>query len=481
MKIKYYILTLFGALALCSACSVEDLEPVNELTEDVVITDASSANAVLNRVYNLHRNSGTRPQRTVDMTIGLSLSGIDERIRIPILPEINDYASNQVKEDSGILLEHYREKYLLINNANYLLEKLKEGAAADLSEERSLEMQAEARTMRAMAHFHILRIWGQFYDLYSNLGVVVSLSPLRGADPIERSTVADTYKAINDDLNFAMVNYPDGATRERYYMSKSFAQALLAKVQLYMGNFTDAAANAKAVIDNASDNFELYTSPQNDIWTQKWDNPEVLFAPYAAGRTNNESTAETGKMEFALFPSTLLVNLGDESTGAIDGNYDPRINPVLYPWGSVKGYGYDKYPARESDVTQFNIYYYMRMAEVYLIHAEAEIRKSGGDQTVALSSLNAVRGRQSVIAKTWSDKATLLSDIRNEKSLELFTETGEAWFDLIRYHYLDDNFNAFSLKASLNHEEQFIFPIPLNAIEGNTALVKNPVVPASGS
>ena len=480
MKIIYHILTLIGALALFSACSIEDLEPVNELTEEVVITDASSANAVLNRVYTLHRSSGSRAQRTVDMTICQSLSGIDQRIRIPIMPEIDDFSNNQPKENSEILLEYYREKYLLINNANYLLEKLEAGAAPDLSEERSLEMQAEARTMRAMAHFHILRNWGQFYDLTSNLGVVVSLKPIRGSNPMARSTVADTYKAITDDLNFAIANYPDGAIRKRYYMSKTFAQATLAKVQLYMGEYADAAVNAKAVIDNAADNFELYTGPQNDIWTQRWENPEVLFTPYAAGRTNPDGTAETGKMEFALFPSTLLINLGDESTGASDGTYDPRLEPTLTPWGSVSGYGYDKYPAREADVTTFNVYYYMRMAEVYLIHAEAEIRKPGGNQTVALASLNAVRGRQSVPEKVWSDKATLLADIRNDKSMELFTENGEPWFDLIRYHILGD-IDAFSLKASLNFKEQFIFPIPLSAFEGNPGLVKNPVVPAPAS
>ncbi|WP_170150660.1 RagB/SusD family nutrient uptake outer membrane protein [Marinifilum flexuosum] len=459
---KYNILALIILLGLFNACDVDDIIPINELTEDNVVTDAASANALLNRVYTLHRNRESGSTNAVDMAIGFSVSGIDQEQRFRILPDLADFNSNSIKDDSPTLKDYYIELYSIINHANFLIEKLEEGVAVDLSNERSLEMQAEARTMRAMAHFHALRTWGQFYDRNSELGVVISTKPIRGAQDLPRSTVQAVYDAIITDLDFAVTNGP--SNRERFYVSSTFAQALLGKVQLYMGEYAAAASNAKAVIDNTADNFELYTGIYTDIWAEQWNNAEVLFAPFANGRLNNEDSGEGKKILFGCKPSSVLQTIANNSTGADDANIDPRyfanfFEPTI------------KYP--RNDAEEGNTYYYMRMAELYLIHAEAEIRKDGGNSTLALTSLNAVRQRQAMPDKSFVDKATILKDIKDEKSLELFSETGESWFDMVRYHFEGD-IDALVLKQSLTDVNQFIFPIPVEAIGGNPALVQNP-------
>lgn len=115
----------------------------------------------------------------------------------------------------------------------------------------------------------------------------------------------------------------------------------------------------------------------------------------------------------------------------------------------------------------------MRMAEVYLIYAEAETRKQNGDIPLALESLNEVRRRVSLNDLEITDKETLLNGIRKEKLLELFFENGEGWFDLIRYHSLG-NISAFSEKSSLKNVNQFIFPIPLQVLTANNKMTPNP-------
>lgn len=117
--------------------------------------------------------------------------------------------------------------------------------------------------------------------------------------------------------------------------------------------------------------------------------------------------------------------------------------------------------------------YYIRLGEIYLIHAEAEARKAGGNLNEAMTSLNAIRERAGVEVYEVTDKTTFLAQVREEKLLELFFENGETWFDLIRYHKLGD-ISAFAEKSSLTSETQFILPMPLNVLSANNLLIQNP-------
>ncbi|MCK0131642.1 RagB/SusD family nutrient uptake outer membrane protein [Flavobacteriaceae bacterium F08102] len=100
-------------------------------------------------------------------------------------------------------------------------------------------------------------------------------------------------------------------------------------------------------------------------------------------------------------------------------------------------------------------------------------RCPGGSMTDALDKLNDIRFRAGVPLKSFVDKATLLEDIRLEKSLELYCETGENWFDLVRYDQLGD-IDASFVKPTITSDNKLIFPIPNNALLGNTLLIQNP-------
>ena len=114
----------------------------------------------------------------------------------------------------------------------------------------------------------------------------------------------------------------------------------------------------------------------------------------------------------------------------------------------------------------------MRLGEIYLIKAEAEARRTGGDLDTALESLNEIRIRAGVTPKDLSTKAVLLSDIRNEKLLELFFENGEGWFDIVRYVNLG-NLTATAAKASLVSPNKFVLPMPLQVLAGNKTIIQN--------
>jgi hypothetical protein len=202
----------------------------------------------------------------------------------------------------------------------------------------------------------------------------------------------------------------------------------------------------------------------------------VLFAPYsgpgAEGGSNMDLVKNTTYSEYLR--SLADAQVGGPEDGDLFGagsNYDPRFSFAYSE--ETKGVNMQaKYPFASQISSSGNTIYHLRLAEIYLIHAEAVVR-SNGDPLIALGSLNAIRLRAGVDAKEYVDDATLLEDIRKEKLLELFFENGEPLFDLVRYDVLG-NIETSAVKPTLISENQFVLPLPADVLIGNTNLVQNP-------
>lgn len=491
MKIKnIFILVSFGLLL--TNCSIEDVEPNNLLTDDNVVRDAASANFLLNSAYVLFRSSdggsGAPIAVNQELIFGLNLAS-DQFAEQFSLGFAENFSVNNVLADNITLDAFYVNRYKLINTVNFLIESLEKGQASDLSEAATNEMIAEARTLRAMAHFDLLRVFGQFYDIASPLGVVVRTEPARDGSLLPRNTVQETYDAIINDLQFGSDNGPSNLPHFR--ASAVTAQAYLAKAQLYAGDYTNAALSANSVLNNTGG--YVLEGVYDNIFFNRWESSEVLFAPFG-GNDIDEGTVNLFTSiiysPFVVSPSPSFFVLADEQDGVsgdadsftFSSGLDPRVsfgynftNPANENAETPFGFpGMVKYPFSAPFGPNGNTTYFLRLAEVYLIFAEAEARRDSGDLNEALRRLNELRTRATGIPlKTLSDRATLLEDIRNEKRLELFTENGESWFDLIRYHRLGD-IDAIALKETLNTVNQFIFPIPQRALASNNLLQPNP-------
>jgi hypothetical protein len=99
---------------------------------------------------------------------------------------------------------------------------------------------------------------------------------------------------------------------------------------------------------------------------------------------------------------------------------------------NISGYGNQKfaaynYPTYRNDLTESQDYPQIRLAEVYLIYAEATLEKNGSITDADLNaSLNLVRARAGVAPLTnalaTSNGLSILNEIRRERALELFGE-----------------------------------------------------------
>lgn len=478
-------------ISFLSSCSVDNFLPEGVLTEETLIVDEATAKVALNGIYSASRANmnGVEP-----LTMSLMLSGVEQRLGEYANPELKAFFENNVQPtplDSrqSNLFTFYVKSYSLINLANFFITKVEKGVPG-LTQKKANEMLAEAKTLRANAHFMLLRVFGQFYDTSSQYGIVASTQVIDGFTKLKRNTVDQTYNLIISDLEFAIKHASN--SKKHFYVNKTFSEALLAKVNLYKGDFSKAVTHSQNVINSLGTDFELQDT-YSAIFAQGAESIEVLYAPFYKEDSEEENVVSISSNN--VRPSNYFKNITNpmvadttisvpkkdiygfpipgEFKDSLVVRHDPRYQFAFGPpTSNNKTNVYNKYPSLSSS------YYYLRVAEVYLIYAEALVRSNGSTQN-ALDALNTVRKRAyenitipyydgvKPTLVTFTTKAALLEDIRKEKMIELCIENAESWFDLVRYDRLG-NLSASSFKPSINNQNKLIFPIGLPTLFNNS-------------
>lgn len=433
MKNKIYIKLVAVTLLFLTACnSLDDLGPTFRLEEDKAITNAGSAESVLAGVYvQLRPFQFIYYHNIIHARMGITYG-------VPFWAAPNDLDKNTPFTNNSSIQGYYAGLYKIIQEANLFIENVSKVEASKLGGDAAKNnFIGEARFLRAFAHFNLLRGFGYHFDTNSEFGVALRKEAARGPEPLPRNTVAETYAFIYEDLDYAIANCTASVG---YKGNKQAALGLKAKAKLYEGDFAAAATLAKQLIDNPGsraliadykDNFSKYNA-NSQTATNAAESRELLFGPYGNAQER--------------------VSLGARTNGSIYqglAGADPRA-------GVNKGFAFLSFSPR---VTALNTLIFLRMAEVYLIHAEATARATNSVDAAGLASLNAVRARVGLAAAAPANVTAFLEAIRLEKLLELYAEQGEEFFDLVRYEKLG-NITASTVKPSMTNANFYVLPIP---------------------
>lgn len=388
--------------------------------------------------------------------------------------------------------EYWNRNFRGVARANTILVKVEAGIPG-MSEAMTARFIAEAKFLRAYYYFDLVRL---FRD------VPLFTAPLETSELFNQvqSTPAQVYAQIEQDLKDAIPNLPTTvpASTEGGRATQGAAKALLGKVYLYQQKWTDAAGQLADVngtpggtsmygyrlledygaIFNPANKFNsenifeiVHTSLGNAGWGT-WPNFDGNIAVLMFGpRGYSGPTYEAG---WGFNPLTTdLVN-------ALKG--DPRYEHTVLDIKSIPGANYEpgfddtgyfvkKYaPTTETLSTGGgdiilnypNNYIEIRLADTYLMEAEALVQGGGGG-TRAGELLNAVRARVGLAAV-----APTLENIYRERRLELATE-GHRFYDLVRTGRAATVLGPMGFVAG-KHE---VLPIPQNELI-NTKLVQNP-------
>lgn len=440
-KIQYILLTAIS-LSTVSCSDFLDQKPDNYISDAAVIQTLSSAKAALNGAYHDLASSSYYGGQYFDAGVNLAADNVTWT---GSLNYYYDFDTHQYSAENQLLSYAWYAIYATVNQTNQVIDKVT--VLNDGSESERRRIIAEATVIRSLAFFDLARTWG-------NIPVVkqATSSPTQ-FDGVKQTKAKDVYQLVVDDV---LAIYNDLCeSSDRVHVTRSAADAFLARVYLYLEQWDKAEQYASKVIDNG--NYALGTI--QDLIDNKETAESIWELAYSSSFTNQQSTYwrspdQGGRHEWG--PSKELVQLlADPTVGGDRKAFYQDFSSAQVPDYYV-GTLYHR-STLDDDVIIF------RLAEQYLIRAEA--RANQQNVSGALSDLNIIRRRANIseivdVASTQE----LLNLIADERRVELALEP-HRWFDLIRTGKAE---SVLGIKTY-----QTLFPIPYNDIQADKDLVQN--------
>lgn len=376
----------------------------------------------------------------------------------------------------------WNRPYQIINTTNTVLENV---PSIEMNEDRKKVLLAEARFLRAMQYFIMVRGFGP---------IPLRLTATKDLSEIDapRASVDEVYNVILADLAIAEADLPVTQGADTRRPTNWAAKMLLAQVYLTRENWSMAATKAEEVINSGRFAIMPVTTPDDfyNIFAKRPTSEDVLSIHYSSTIPDsyvltlhiaNVPAYNNGSQGFfTTIPKTTTIignawsnadlrkgfNLYTQyvnNTGALVNL--PATTPILF-----------KKIIAQPDGIRSNARYLLRFTENYLIYAEAAAMAAGSPTAQALEYLNIVRRRaygHNPFAPSVDDypAGMSLTDFRDAVLLERayeFINEQRRWWDLRRTNRVKEAIGAaFGVTV---HDSRILWPIPQDEINNNGAL-----------
>lgn len=334
----------------------------------------------------------------------------------------------------------WQSPYVVIGRANRIIAAAEGGALSDAAEAKATidQYAAEAKVLRALAHFDLVRIYGKPYteDQGASLGVPLVTEVLESNAKPARSTVAEVYTQVVKDLTEAISSNALATETEPGYVSVWGAKAILSRVYLNMGDYANALSVAEDIIKNSG--AALWT---RDQYFKAWDastpnESEFLFRLNVAGSTDNNDLNGIGNLqqrdgykEMVATKKFVDMLTSDPEDVRNDMFLPATAAKEVATYGTNKVY-LNKLCGQGGNLRNVTIVPIIRLSEVYLTAAECAFRNN--DKTKAVEYLNdLVKNRTTTEASLATVDNITLERILIERRKELIGE-GQRYFDALR-------------------------------------------------
>lgn len=333
----------------------------------------------------------------------------------------------------------WKSPYIVIGRANRIIAAAEGGALSDAAEAKATidQYAAEAKVLRALAHFDLVRIYGKPYteDQGASLGVPLVTGVLESNAKPARSTVAEVYTQVVKDLTEAISSNALATETEPGYVSVWGAKAILSRVYLNMGDYANALSVAEDIINSGA---ALWT---RDQYLKAWDastpnESEFLFRLNVAGSTDNNDLNGIGNLqqregykEMVATKKFVDMLTSDPKDVRNDMFLPATAAKEVATYGTNKVY-LNKLRGQGGNLRNVTIVPIIRLSEVYLTAAECAFRNN--DKTKAVEYLNdLVKNRTTTEASLATVDNITLERILIERRKELIGE-GQRYFDALR-------------------------------------------------
>lgn len=449
MKPLIKILAVALIVSFFPACESNlELEPYTALDASTGFKTKSDIEAALLGAYNAVQSSnyyGLQMQVLPDLYSDiLSHTGT--------FPTYAQVFNRQILADNSNIQGTWNTLYVAINRANNVIASAPGIQDASFNAANTV---GEARLLRAYHYFNLLILFGGSpagFNQSGGLGVPIFTEPTLSADdaaPKARSTEAEVWTQIMSDMDFAVANL--SASNGNGRANKNVALALKARMHLYRNEWAQAEAAASEVI--ASGKYTMMTTQTYpNIWLSQNSSEAIWELQFDINNTNSIAfwylpTSSGGRNEFT-------------STASLKSAHEPgdarlAVNVTTAP--ANKTLKYTRVNGTDNVIL-------LRLAEMYLIRAEARARQN--NLSGAVADLNVVRKRAGIAEVALDNANAIVDAVMQERRVELAHE-GHRWFDLRRI----GKWNA----TGLTEDFRSRWPIPQREVQtAGTIMVQNP-------
>ena len=415
-----------------------------------------------------------------------------------------NFVNHTVNSSNSIVAEIYNAFYFCIHRCNLLLEHIDDVEMPDSDRQR---MKGEARYLRALSHFYLVRLWGPVTIMRH------SITGSAAATALKRNTVEEVYDFVIEELK-AVSEYgilPATCTESRFgHASQAAACALLGRVYLQQAATQDKPERYNDAIRYLEKSISVsgyagLEKAYNKLFTLEgqFDNEiifPIMYMPNASEGSNfaqyfqplgaTDLTSTLPGRGFNVGQENLFNEIEDNKQGF--PTQDRLRSSVAIRKYSDGTYYTKKYVDLNASGYGGNIWFETRFGDVYLMLAEAYERVEGNGSATAISYLNKVRQRPSSTLKSYEESMqneayakaypTLRAAIFHERRVELCFEN-QRWFDLMRLYPNPSDFVAYMHsvqepnvggKYSNFQAYEMLLPIPYDEVFLNPGLGQNP-------
>ena len=429
------ILILLVLVDSFSSCNVLDVEPTNSIPASEAFKTKADLNRGILGAYNSLQ--GLSYYGRAYLTVS-DLSA--DNLLYPPSATTADYLdidNNHILPENGVIEGIWGVAYDGLNVANNVIAKIPE--MSFLNQDEKNVALAELYFLRALNHFNLLNYFG---------GIPIKTKPTIGLSEINaaRNSPEEVYATIIQDLTFASTYLPKSSA-SKIRASQGAANALLARVYLYKKDYADAVIYASKVIDD--NNYSLMSN-YSDIFAADESKESIFEIDF--------TSLDRNRIAEYNFPLTLN---GRGSVGPDPGIVSAYEANDKRKDASIAFAGTIPYAIKYHDLaTGSDNVIVLRLAEMYLIRAEANARLNGNINDIR-KDLNTIRSRAGLEEAVANSIDELLLAIEAERRVELAFE-GHRWFDLVRTD------RAIDLLPNVTQKYQYLFPIPQSELLANT-------------
>lgn len=495
------ILIAITFFTLLTGCKKEflDVGPTGSVAESAIFTTTGNASNVISGIYRYLYSRYSAQNQPGQGGIMLMLDFMGEDLHQALAswytPGNGTGGWINHRTDNYLYVEYpFRLYYRCIGNANSLIENIDAATGTDADKKR---LKAEAQTMRAWAYFNLVQIFGQRYDATTvpNKQLGVSM-PLSAKDQkLPRSTVEEVYTQINKDLtdaiaNFATASAAPAGPQKKSHLNISSAYAIRARVALTMQNYVNAAAYAQQVITLGGHSLMSNTQYQagfNDLSNPEWiwgayvqDDQGDTFGSYLGQISYNGNTSYVRGVPKRI--NSALYNM-ISATDVRKKMWEPAPTVANFPL-PLTSYARSPFMSRKFSIRNLPTIGdvpYIRLAEMYLILAEANAKIPGKEAEARTALFTLAQNRDPSYVLSTNSGQLLINEILIQRRVELWAE-GFRFYDLKRLNLpLDRTVVPNYVSASAGGTMQipagsnlWQFVIPIVELQANPNSVQNP-------